>query len=78
MTRRLHLGFGGELASRQQSAFKPVRQIAVLGIHAAYATAFSARKAGARRRVDSAHMRYFIAHLQRLREDGPEAEAMQA
>ena len=49
MNRRLYRVFGGDLASRQQSAFKAVRQIAIL-----------------------------IAHPQRLREDGPEAEALQA
>ena len=79
MTPRLHLLFVGELT--RQNVFKDMGQIAILGIHAAYATAFSACKAGAQRWADNAHLRYSIAHLHRLREDGQisaDAEAMQA
>ena len=79
MTPRLHLLFVGELT--RQNVFKDMGQIHIVGMYPDYASAFSGCKAGARRRVDSAQMRYFIAHPQRLREDGPhaaDAEAMQA
>ncbi len=70
MTQRLHLVFGGELVSPQKNVFKDVSQIHMVGIFPDYDTAFRAWKAEAQRTVDNAHMRYFIAHLHRLREDG--------
>lgn len=70
MTQRLHLVFGGELVSPQKNVFKDVAQIHMVGIYPDYDTAFRAWKAEAQRTVDNAHMRYFIAHLHRLREDG--------
>ena len=81
MTQRLHLVFGGELVSPQQNVFRDVSQIHVVGMFPDYASAFSAWKAEAQRTVDNAHMRYFIAHLHRLREDGQhaaDAEAMKS
>jgi hypothetical protein len=38
-----------------------------------YASAFNAWKSEAQRTVDNAHMRYFIAHIHRLREEGKAA-----
>ena len=73
MTQRLHLVFGGELASPQQNVFRDVGQIHVAGIFPDYASAFAAWKAEAQRTVDNAHMRYFIAHLHRQRDDNPAA-----
>ncbi|MES2435336.1 MAG: DUF4170 domain-containing protein [Pseudomonadota bacterium] len=70
MAQRLHLVFGGELVSPQQNVFKDVSQIHIVGMYPDYATAFSAWKAEAQRTVDNAHMRYFIAHIHRLREEG--------
>ena len=81
MTRRLHLVFGGEVATPRQNHLKAVRQNHIIGTYPDYATAFSACKAGAQRWADNAHLRYSIAHLHRLREDGQisaDAEAMQA
>jgi hypothetical protein len=81
MTQRLHLVFGGELVSPQQNVFKDVSQIHIVGMFPDYASAFAAWKAEAQRTVDNAHMRYFIAHLHRLREDGgqaADAEAMKS
>lgn len=75
MTQRLHLVFGGELVSPQKNVFKDVSQIHMVGIFPDYDTAFRAWKAEAQRTVDNAHMRYFIAHLHRLREDGSVAAA---
>ncbi|WP_054008110.1 DUF4170 domain-containing protein [Cypionkella psychrotolerans] len=70
MAQRLHLVFGGELVSPQKNVFKDVSQIHIVGMYPDYATAFSAWKAEAQRTVDNAHMRYFIAHIHRLREEG--------
>ncbi|GLS85380.1 MULTISPECIES: DUF4170 domain-containing protein [Cypionkella] len=70
MAQRLHLVFGGELVSPQKNVFKDVSQIHIVGMYPDYATAFGAWKAEAQRTVDNAHMRYFIAHIHRLREEG--------
>ncbi len=73
MTQRLHLVFGGELVDPQSNIFRDVAEIDVVGIYPNYATAFDAWKAAAQRTVDNAHMRYFIAHLHRLRDEEQEA-----
>ncbi len=73
MTQRLHLVFGGELVSPQKNVFKDVSKIHIVGMYPDYATAFSAWKAEAQRTVDNAHMRYFIAHLHRLRDEAAPA-----
>ena len=70
MAQRLHLVFGGELISPQMNVFKDVSQIHIVGMYPDYASAFGAWKAEAQRTVDNAHMRYFIAHIHRLREEG--------
>ncbi len=67
---KLHLVFGGELVSPQKTVFKDPANLHVVGIFPDYATAHKAWKAEAQRTVDNAHMRYFIAELNRLREDG--------
>ena len=69
MTQRLHLVFGGELVNPTETAFKNVDDINIVGIFPDYATAFDAWKNEAQRTVDNAHMRYFIAHLHRLRDE---------
>ena len=72
---RLHLVFGGELVDPQRSEFRSVEDIHIVGIYPSYAAAYDAWKAEAQRTVDNAHMRYFIAHLRRLRdEESPETE----
>ena len=81
MTQRLHLVFGGELVNPQSNAFRDVAQIHIVGMFPDYATAFNAWKAEAQRTVDNAHMRYFIAHIHRLREEeqpGSATEAMKS
>jgi hypothetical protein len=70
MPQRLHLVFGGELVTPQKSVFKDVSKMHIVGIFPDYPSAFAAWKAEAQRTVDNAHMRYFIAHLHRLREEG--------
>jgi hypothetical protein len=69
MTQRLHLVFGGELVSPSKNVFKDVSKIHVVGVFPDYASAHAAWKAEAQRTVDDAHMRYFIAHLHRLRDE---------
>ena len=69
MSQRLHLVFGGELVTPEKTVFKDVNAIHVVGIFPDYASAYAAWKAEAQRTVDDAHMRYFIAHLHRLRDE---------
>ncbi|SET95690.1 protein of unknown function [Paracoccus homiensis] len=66
---RLHLVFGGELVDPQRTEFRDTSQIHYVGIYPNYETAYGAWKAEAQRTVDSAHTRYFIAHLHRLRDE---------
>ncbi len=75
MTQRLHLVFGGELVSPQKNVFKDVSQIHIVGMFPDYASAFSAWKAEAQRTVDNAHMRYYIAHIHRLRDEAAAGSA---
>lgn len=69
MPQRLHLVFGGELVDPSRSEFRDTKEIHIVGIFPDYASAFAAWKAEAQRTVDSAHTRYFIAHLHRLRDE---------
>lgn len=73
MVQRLHLVFGGELVDPTRKIFKNVEDIHVVGIFPDYDTAYNAWKSEAQRTVDNAHMRYFIAHLHRLRDEEAEA-----
>jgi hypothetical protein len=75
MTQRLHLVFGGELVSPDRNVFRDVSDLHVVGIFPDYASAYAAWKSEAQRTVDDAHMRYFIAHLHRLREEEDPAAA---
>ncbi|MCZ4352624.1 DUF4170 domain-containing protein [Roseovarius aestuarii] len=68
MTQRLHLVFGGELTDPAHNVFKDVNDLHIVGIFPNYEAAHSAWKAEAQRTVDNAHMRYFIAHLHKLRD----------
>ena len=62
----LHLVLGGELKDLQQTEFKDLSKVDVVGVFPNYATAYSAWKAKAQASVDNAQMRYFIVHLHRL------------
>jgi hypothetical protein len=75
MPQRLHLVFGGELVDPSRSEFRDVNDIHIVGIFPDYASAHDAWKAEAQRTVDNAHMRYFIAHLHRLRDEEREASS---
>ena len=72
MVQRLHLVFGGELLDLRRNVFKNVDALHVVGIFPDYASAYNAWKAEAQRTVDNANMRYFIAHLHRLRDEEAE------
>jgi hypothetical protein len=75
MTQRLHLVFGGELVDPGKNVFRDVSKIHMVGMFPDYASAYAAWKAEAQRTVDNAHMRYFIAHLHRLRDEEAAASA---
>ncbi|SLN69355.1 hypothetical protein PSA7680_03650 [Pseudoruegeria aquimaris] len=75
MTQRLHLVFGGELVDPSKSVFKDVNDIHIVGMFPNYESAYNAWKAEAQRTVDNAHMRYFIAHIHRLRDEERAASA---
>lgn len=75
MVQRLHLVFGGELVDPTKNVFKDVDSIHLVGMYPNYATAFDAWKSEAQKTVDNAHMRYFIAHIHRLRDEEAEASS---
>jgi hypothetical protein len=75
MTQRLHLVFGGELVDPQKNVFSDVDAIDIVGMFPDYASAYNAWKAAAQRTVDNAHMRYYIAHIHRLRDEEAPASA---
>ena len=75
MTQRLHLVFGGELVDPTKKTFKDVNDIHVVGVFPDYDSAYDAWKSEAQKTVDNAHMRYFIAHLHRLRDEETEASS---
>ncbi len=72
MAQRLHLVFGGELIDPSKNTFKDVNDIHIVGMYPNYQSAFEAWKSNAQRTVDNAHMRYFIAHIHRLRDEETE------
>ena len=69
MAQRLHLVFGGELSDPSRNVFKDVDDLHIVGIFPDYDSAYDAWKAEAQRTVDNAHMRYFSAHLHKLRDE---------
>ena len=75
MVQRLHLVFGGELVDPSSNVFRDVDDLHVVGIFPDYDAAYNAWKSEAQRTVDNAHMRYFIAHLHRLRDEEAEASS---
>ncbi len=75
MAQRLHLVFGGELVNPSKNVFRNVDDMDVVGIFPNYQSVYEAWKQVAQRTVDDAHIRYFIAHLHRLRDEEVEASA---
>ncbi len=72
MSKGLHLVFGGELVDPQRSEFRDIAEIDLVGVYGSYAEAYDVWKEKAQQTVDNAHMRYFIAHLHRLRDEESE------
>jgi Domain of unknown function (DUF4170) len=62
----LHLVFGGELSSLEDTEFKDLDNLDIVGVYPNYATAYAAWRGKAQQTVDNAQMRYFIVHLHRL------------
>ncbi len=75
MAQRLHLVFGGELVNPDRNVFRNVNDIHIVGLFPNYQSAYDAWKQAAQRTVDDAHIRYFIAHLHRLRDEEVEASS---
>ncbi len=75
MVQRLHLVFGGELTDPARKVFRDVDDIDIVGMFPNYQAAYNAWKDAAQKSVDNAHMRYFIAHLHRLRDEEAPAGA---
>lgn len=75
---KLHLVFGGELVDPDKSQFKNVDEIDIVGMFPDFASAHKAWKARAQATVDNAHVRYFIAHLHRLRDEENDTSAEDA
>ena len=59
----------GRIVWRNLTLPLPEPKIHIVGMFPDYASAFAAWKAEAQRTVDNAHMRYFIAHIHRLRDE---------
>ncbi|AZQ65788.1 DUF4170 domain-containing protein [Silicimonas algicola] len=72
MAQRLHLVFGGELVDPAKNVFRDVDALHIVGMFPDYQSAYNAWKAEAQRTVDNAHMRYYIAHIHRLRDEEAE------
>ncbi|MBR9764555.1 MAG: DUF4170 domain-containing protein [Rhodobacteraceae bacterium] len=69
MAQRLHLVFGGELVDPSKNVFRDIDDLHIVGMYPSYAAAYDAWKAEAQKTVDNAHMRYYIAHIHRLRDE---------
>ena len=66
---QLHLVFGGELVAPEKNIFRDISKIHIVGMFPDYQSAYDAWKSEAHRTVDNAHMRYYIAHIHRLRDE---------
>ncbi|MGA2637417.1 DUF4170 domain-containing protein [Methylocella sp.] len=62
----LHFVFGGELKELDQTEFKNLDEIEIVGLFPDHSSAVAAWRAKAQASVDNAQMRYFVAHLHRL------------
>ena len=70
----LHLVIGGELTDLDQTTFKNLDEVDIVGVFPNYATAYEAWKAKAQQTVDNAHIRYFVVHLHRLLDPGQDTK----
>ncbi len=69
----LHLVFGGDLKDPSTPEFVDTESLDIVGIYPNYAEALAAWRGKAAATVDDAHRRYFVVHLHRLLEPGPDA-----
>ena len=74
----LHLVIGGELSNLDQTEFKDLDKVELVGVYPNYASAYAVWRAKAQQTVDNAEMRYFIVHLHRLLDPETTAGAGQA
>ena len=73
MTKQLlHLVFGGDLKDPSTHEFVDTESLDIVGIYPNYAEALAAWRGKAAATVDDAHRRYFVVHLHRLLEPGPD------
>jgi hypothetical protein len=70
----LHLVIGGELTDLDNTTFRDLDKLDIVGVFPSYASAHAAWKAKAQQTVDNAHMRYFVVHLHRLLDPGHDAK----
>ena len=75
MAQRWNLVFGCELVDPARTEFRDVNDIHIVGIFPDYDSAYNAWTSEAQRTVDNAHIRYFIAHLHRLRDEEQDSSA---
>lgn len=68
----LHLVFGGELKDPRGLEFEDTSKLDIVGIYPSYDEAQAAWRAKASATIDDAHARYFVVHLHRLLEPGPD------
>ena len=62
----LHLVIGGEVKPGNDTEFKDLEAIDLVGVYPNYAAALAVWKQKAQQTVDNAEMRYFVVHLHRL------------
>lgn len=62
----LHLVFGGELKNLEDTEFRNLDEVDLVGVYPDYKSAHVAWRAKAQSTVDNAHMRYFIVHMHRF------------
>jgi hypothetical protein len=75
MSKGLHLVFGGELVDPSSTKFRKIDEIDIVGIFPDYKSSYEAWKKSSQKTVDNAHMRYFIAHIHKLRDEEQEKSA---
>ena len=68
----LHLVFGGELKQTDQVEFRDLSKLDFVGMYPSFAEAEKAWRGKAQATVDNAQMRYFVVHIHRLMEPGPD------
>ncbi len=72
-TQLLHLVIGGELEDLDDTTFKDLSKVEIVGLYPNYKAAYDAWKQKAQQTVDNAEIRYFVVHLHRLLDPGFEA-----